>query len=219
MMKKIVSILLLVALTLLALASCAPAEQNDIYSVANASHATAVNTEVTYLTKSGDNLSGWYEVKSEGNDAIIYYDFYRYQYPGEAALGGAETSRIVHNEGTTYYYAGKYYNADDLKAWVGAPSEATFIFNLKEENFTDTVITNNGRELWAMITPEACLEMLGFNLNANEDGIEVTIKTNGTYLVEISLSCTTVSGATMVVRSSYSYNELTLDFSDITGEE
>lgn len=220
MMKKIVSILLVLTLALLALAGCAPEEgPKDIYTIANSSHATAVNTEVSYVTASGDDLSGWYEMKSEGNDAIIYYDFNRYQRPEEAALGGAEVSRIVNVTGTTYYYGGKYYDADELEAWVGAPADATFIFNVAADKFESATLSADGRTLVGVVTPAACLEMFGFDLDANEDKITVTIGTNGTYLTEIALSCVTDSGATMVVRSSYSYNELDLDFSPITGEE
>ena len=221
MMKRFACMLLAVVLifgAMLSLASCQETEQ-DIYTIANTSNATAVNTIISYTAKNGDSLPGWCVMKSEGNNAIIEYDFYRYQYPSESAVDGEVAERIVHSSGKTYYYEGKYYDEDEYVAWVGAPSSATFKFALDASKLTTPAVSLDGKTLTARMTADACLEMFGFNLKANEDGVLLVLNTNGTYLTDIALSCESVSGAKISLVSSYTYNKLALDFSPITGED
>jgi hypothetical protein len=226
-MKKIVSaILVLTAIfgALFMLASCAE-EKKDIYTIANTSEATTVNTQVFFTTAEGDDLGGFYFMQTAGNDAIIEYAYKRLQRPDEV-LAGAEISRIVEvgsaeNPCKTYYYQGKYYDDGDAAPWVGAPSEIQFKFNLQEDKLTTPTISADGTTLIALVTPENCLEMFGFDLDANEEDITIIVTTLDQYLTKLELRCITDDGANISIVSSYSYNDLTgqLDFSAITGEE
>lgn len=219
-MKKIACVLLCLVLAfgaLLALTSCQ--ETKDIYTIANTSDATAVNTIISYTAPNGDMLPGWFVMKSEGNNAIIEYNFNRYQDPEESALGGADASRIVNVSGKTYYYGGKYYDEGEFVAWVGAPSDANFKFQLDPAKLTNPAVSIDGKTLTARITAEACLDMFGFDLDCDEDGVLLVLNTNGTYLTDVALSCASDSGAKISLVSSYTYKELTLDFTPITGED
>ena len=223
-MKKIVSSILALALVLGALfmlASCAE-EKKDIYTIANTSAATTVNTQVFYTTAEGDNLDAFYFMQTAGNDAIIEYAYKRLQRPDEV-LAGAKPSRIVsvgstENPCKTYYYQGKYYNDGEKTPWVGAPSAIQFKFNLQESLLTTPTISADGTTLVALITPENCLEMFGFDLDANEEDISIIVTTLDQYLTKLELRCITDDGASINIVSSYSYNDLTgqLDFSAIT---
>lgn len=226
-MKKIVSIILVLTLALgamLTLASCA-GEEKDIYTIANTSAATSVNTQVFYTTAEGDDLGGFYFMKSAGNDAIIEYSYKRLQHP-EEVLQGANMQRIIsvgsqENPCKTYYYEGKYYDDGETTPWVGAPSEIQFIFNLDSTKMLTSSVSGDGMTLTATITPENCEAMFGFDLDANEENIALSVVAVAGYLNKVELRCTTDDGANVTIVSSYSYNDLTgqLDFSAITGEE
>lgn len=226
-MKKIISVILVLILALgavLTLASCSE-EQKDIYTIANTSAATSVNTQVFYTTAKGDDLGGFYFMKSAGNDAIIEYAYKRLQHP-EEVLAGADMQRIIavgsqENPCKTYYYEGKYYDDGETTPWVGAPSEIQFIFNLDSTKMLTSSLSADGMTLTATITPENCQDMFGFDLDANEENIALSVVAVAGYLNKVELRCTTDDGANVTIVSSYSYNDLTgqLDFSAITGEE
>lgn len=224
-MKKIVSIILVLTLALgvmLALASCGE-EQKDIYTVANTSSATSVYTQVFYTTEKGDDLSGFYFMKSAGNDAIIEYAYKRMQTLDEV-LNGAEPERIISVGSVTepcktYYYGGKYYNDGDTAPWVGAPSEIQFKFNLDSTKMIAPVVAADGSKLTATITAESCNEMFGFDLDADENNISLVVEAVDGYLTKVELKCITNDKSNVTITSSYSYNDLTgqLDFSAVPG--
>ena len=226
-MKKIVSLILVLTLLLgviLVLASCAEAEK-DIYTIANTSDATSVYTQVFYTTKEGDDLGGFYFMKSAGNDAIIEYAYKRLQHPEEVLLGAAP-SRVIsvgsaEKPCKTYYYGGKYYDEGESTPWVGAPSEIQFKFNLDSSKMLSSTLSGDGMTLNATIDAAGCLEMFGFDLDANEENISLLVEAIAGYLTKVELKCVTDDGANVTITSSYSYNDLTgqLDFSAVSGED
>ncbi len=226
-MKKIVSLILVLILALgamLVLASCAE-EQKDIYTIANTSEATSVHTQVFYTTKEGEDFGGFYFMRSAGDDAIIEYAYKRLQHLEEVPAG-APVSRVItvgsaENPCKIYYYRGKYYDDGETTPWVGAPSEIQFKFNLDSTKMLSSTLTNGGMTLNATISAESCLEMFGFDLDANEKNIALVVEAIGGYLSKVELKCVTDDGANITIISSYTYNDLTgqLDFSAIAGED
>lgn len=222
MTKKIISLLLALSMLFgvaLMLGSCNSNEEEvprDIYAIANESAATSVTTQIDYTTAEGDSLDGWFAMQSEGNNAILTYEFSRLQTVEEAAENGL--GRIVREEGKYYYIDGIYYKSGEGEPWIGAPDDTEYKFDLQESKLIDPSISQDGKMLVATMTPENCVEMFGFDIDANGD-LVLTVETNGTNLTRLEISCTTVSGASVYIRSSYSYNtELGLDFSEIIGE-
>ena len=188
----------------------------DIYTIANESNATSVTTQIDYTTAEGDSLDGWFAMQSEGNNAIIDYEFSRLQTVEEAAENGL--GRIVTEKGKYYYIDGIYYKSGEGDPWIGAPDDTEYKFNLDKAKLISPSVSQDGKMLVASMTPENCVEMFGFDIDA-KDELVLVIETNGTNLTRLEISCTTVSGATVYIRSSYSYNtELGLDFSEIIGE-
>ncbi len=190
--------------------------EKDIYTIANESTATSVTTQIDYTTAEGDALEGWFAMQSEGNNAIITYEFSRLQTVEEAAENGL--GRIVREEGKYYYIDGIYYKSGEGTPWIGAPDDTEYKFNLDKSKLINPAVSNEGKMLVATMTPENCVEMFGFDIDA-KDELVIVVETNGTNLTRLEISCTTVSGAQVFIRNSYSYNtELDLDFSEIIGE-
>ncbi len=203
-------------LTLILLPKDDTPEARDIYTIANESTATSVTTQIDYTTAEGDSLDGWFAMQSEGNNAIITYEFSRLQTVEEAAANGL--GRIVREEGKYYYIDGIYYKSGEGTPWIGAPDDTEYKFNLDPAKLINPSVSNDGKMLVATMTPENCQEMFGFDIDA-KDELVISVETNGTNLTRLEISCTTVSGAAVYIRSSYSYNtELDLDFSEIIGE-
>ena len=188
----------------------------DIYTIANESNATSVTTQIDFTTAEGESLDGWFAMQSEGNNAIIDYEFSWLQTVEEAAENGL--GRIVTEEGKYYYIDGIYYKSGEGTPWIGAPDETEYKFELDQTKLINPTVSQDGKTLVATMTPTNCVEMFGFDINAKGD-LVLVIETNGTNLTRLEISCTTVSDAKVYIRNSYSYNtELNLDFSEIIGE-
>ena len=217
-MKKIIS-LILVCLSVFgcagALASCTGNNTPEIYSIASSVSATRTVTYVEYTTASGEELNGEYIMDVEGNNSIFTYKYDRYRTTEEALTEGT-ADRIKHVEGALYYKDGKY--SVNGEAWDAANPVAIEIkLNLDEELLNNTYVSKDGRTLTATLSPENAAKVLGTDLNAEGD-ISIEVLTNGTYLTSVNVFCNTVSGAEVVIRTSYSYNRIELDFPEIDAE-
>ncbi len=217
-MKRIVSLILALALSacaMLSLASCG--ESFDVYTVANESKATTVITQVNIKDKDGNDLEQIFDVKSAGNDAIIEYKFKRLVGIDEAAETGLP--RVYEENGKIYYIDGKYYNSGEGEnPWTGSPSETLYKFSINKAKLIEPTVSEDGLSFSATMTPENCQEMFNFGHTASES-VEIKVETNGVNLTRVYISYYTVDGATVSMTSSYSYNVLELDFSEIIGEE
>lgn len=192
-------------------------QPKDIYTIANNSTATTITTKVGYKAPNGEDFGGWYVAKREGNNMIIEYEYDRYQTVEESVENG-DTDRRVQEEGTVYYLNGKYYDSGDASKtpWVGSPLDINFKFNLDPAKLSN-IVTPAENVLYAAMTPEACAEMFGINIACKGD-ISLYIATNGVQLTEMQMLYTTTTGAIVTVFTTYSYNDIVLDFSPITGE-
>ena len=224
---KLLALMLVVALSVGVLAAVLlikrPQDDNgdgdpaDIYTIANNSTATAVTTRIGYAAPNGDDFNGWYVAKRQDNNMIIEYEFDRYQTIEESVASGS-TDRFVSEEGVVYYLDGKYYDSyDESKTpWVDAPLDVNFKFNISKDKLSN-IVTPSENIIYAAMTPEACLEMFGIEIDC-EGTISLYLATNGVQLTEMQLVYTTDSGAVVTVFTTYSYNDLTLDFTPVTGD-
>lgn len=227
MKKRILSTFLCVALiltTALSLASCGLIQRifgkkqaDDIYTIANNSTATAITTKIDYQAANGEDFGGWYVAKRDGNNMIVEYEYDRYQTIEESMESGS-SDRKVKEVGTVYYLNGKYYDSGDAAKtpWVGSPLDVNFKFDLDKSKLSN-IVTPEDNVLYATMTPEACAEMFGITINC-EETISLYIATNGVQITEMQMVYTTTSGASVTVFTTYSYNDLVLDFTPITGD-
>ena len=219
--SKFLILMLVIAMAVTSLTACKlfgkKDEATDIYSIANNSTATAITTSINYAAANGDEFSGWYVAKRDGNNMIIEYEFDRYQ-TIEESVANQNTDRIVSEAGVVYYLDGKYYDSyDESKTpWVDAPLDVNFKFNIQQEKLSG-ISAPSANTLYATMTPEACLEMFGVEIDC-EGSISLYLATNGVQITEMKLVYTTDSGAVVNVFTTYSYNDLVLDFTPVTGE-
>lgn len=209
-MKKLLCLILTLALfagSAFALASCKEKEK-DIYDLASELNATKTVTFVEYKTASGDELNGEYVMEVSGSNSKFTYSYDRYRTADEL-IADNTNERIKTITGAVYCKDGKY--SGDGVVWGSSPVATDLKFNITAENLVNATVSEDGHELVAEITPEKAEATLGVALDA-EGNISLTVTSNGTYLTGVTISCTTKSGASMTIRTSYSYNALTIDF-------
>lgn len=217
-MKKIICLILaltIAVVSLCAFASCSGEKKmlKEFAETVKRTSATKIVTIVDVEDKSGEKLGGIYSLEIEGGNSVSDYNFTTYRTIGEGAgdyANGETPSRFKTVAGKAYYKDGKIsYDGD---AWVaGDPVAVDIRFDLKTELLKDPSFSEDGTTLEAKISAENSKAILGVDLNADGD-IEITVVTAASRLTSISVSCTTKNGATMSIRTSYSYNPITLEF-------
>lgn len=188
------------------------ASSGNVYEIANSSKPTKVTTEVSYVTKSGDDLSGYFVTTVDGNNTVFDYYYERLSTPAESIADGTN-NRVKPIDGTIYYIDGVY-SGDQDKWEPGTGTALDLKFNLDKSKLKEATLNEDGTVLTAKIAPENAADIIGTNLNATED-IEITVQTNGVNLTMIIISCNTANGA-MTIRTSYTYNAQ--DLSSVKGE-
>lgn len=209
-MKKILCLILAAVLCLgctVALASCKE-EVTDVFTYAENLAPTRTTTFVTYKAANGDVLEGEYVLEVNGDDAIFTYTYDKYR-TAEEAIEDNDSTPIKTVEGKVYRKDGKY--SDDGEIWGSSPVATEIKLNLKRELLSNVNLSEDGNTLTAEIAPDKAEEVLGTTLSANGN-IAITAVANGTYLTGVVLTCTTAEGATLEIRTSYSYNVLELVF-------
>lgn len=216
-MKKIISLLLSLTLILgcmLILGSCGgDTETNVIYDVVKNSAPTKTVTLIDYVKTNGDALSDAYYMSVEGNNSIFEYSRERMLHPDEALdyiEEGLPITKYITEEGKIYYKDGKY--SEDGETWsAAAPSVTPIKFDLKEEYLTDVTINEDNTVLTAKIAAENIVNVFGVALDVTGT-LDITVETNGVNLSKVTLSGTTTSGASIELRTSYTYSPLVLEF-------
>ena len=216
-MKKIISTLLALVMLVSCLAvmtSCKKDDENEtpsIYEIIKSSDPTKIVTSVTYTDSLGEDLSGIYEMAIDGEDSIFTYTYKRYRTPEEGAAEGT-TETVKELTGKVYYKDYVYSSEGD--GWnASAPIGSNIKLDIQEGYLTDATVSEDGTVLTATLTSANAISALSTDLSVAEDGvITITVTTNGINLTEILLKCTTKSGASVIVRTSYSYTPVTLEF-------
>ncbi|MBQ7363024.1 MAG: hypothetical protein IJW48_01095 [Clostridia bacterium] len=210
-MKKILCLILALGLVLstgAALVSCGGEKLPAIYTYAEELDPTRTVTSVEYTDANGIKLVGWYDLQVAGENSIFTYEYDRYRTVEEAVDEGV-ADRIKTVSGTVYCKDGKY--SGDGVNWGSSPVATEIKLNLDPDLLSDAVISEDGNTLTAAITPENSEAVLGTSLSA-VGNISITATANGTYLTGVVLTCTTIEGATVTVRTSYSRNVIELTF-------
>ena len=213
-MKKLICLILALACSLgvvVGFTSCGGEKDETpaIFEIAKTSAPTKIITQVDYTDSYGQDLDGYYEMQIEGNNSIFEFEYSRYRTVEEGVAEG-NTSRIKTVAGVVYFKDGK--TSTDGEKWDSEAVTAVDIkFNLDPALLTDATISDDGTVLTATIAKDKVAEVLGTDLSTGGD-VTLEVKTNGTYLTFVTVSCTTISGGSMVVRTSYSYNAITLEF-------
>lgn len=209
-MKKLICLLLALVCSV-ALFSCGGSDVPAPLALAAEAEPTRITTLVSYTSKVNDEdvkLNGNYQMEVNGSDSIFTYSYERMATIQEANDGDIKTIA-----GKIYYKDGQY--STDGEEWESeAPTAIRMNLNLKAEYLTDVTVSEDTQTLTAKVSGENIKNVLGIeNLGAKGD-VSITVKTNGVHLTEVDVAYTTSSDAAVTVRTSYSYNPVTLDFKD-----
>ena len=210
-MKKTLSLLLALLMLVscvLAMVSC---RKSAIYELAANSAPTVIVTAVDYIDADGTQLIGDYTMSIEGDNSIFEFLYQRYRLP-EDGVADDTYEMIKEKKGTIYYKDGAY-STDGDEYEAEAPTAIQLRFNLDKDYLKDVSISEDDTVLTAKISPENAKHVLGTDLKAGGD-ISITVKTNGVNLTMVFVECVAVNGATVSVRTSYSYNSVNLEFPD-----
>ena len=147
----------------------------------------------------------------EGDNSIFEFLYQRYRLP-EDGVADDSYEMIKEKKGTIYYKDGAY-STDGDEYEAEAPTAIQLRFNLDKDYLKDVSISEDDTVLTAKISPENAKHVLGTDLKAEGD-ISITVKTNGVNLTMVFVECVAVNGATVSIRTSYSYNSVNLEFPD-----
>lgn len=184
---------------------------NPIEDVVVASSPTKIVTKVTYLYPDGDirygtDLNGDYSLEIDGDDAIFRYDYNTFATIEEGADNWIKTVA-----GTVYYKDGKV-SVTDGEVWDAIPAIAVNRrFQLLKNHFKTYEKSEDEKTLTATITGSNIAGVIGYEISAIGD-ISFVLTTDGIYMRSITISYTSLEGAVVTIDTSYSYNEITLDF-------
>ena len=192
----------------LAMVSC---KKSAIYELAANSAPTVIVTAVDYIDADGTQLIGDYKMSIEGDNSIFEFLYQRYRYPEDGVA--EDTYEMIKEKKGTIYYKDGAYSTDGDEYEAEAPTAIQLRFNLDKDYLKDVSISEDDTVLTAKISPENAKHVLGTDLKAEGD-ISITVKTNGVNLTMVFVECVAVNGATVSIRTSYSYNSVNLEFPD-----
>ena len=212
-MKKIISLLLATTLVF-ALFSCGKEEQkvselDEFVNVISSSSPTKITTIYSYLDSvNGNNvLTGNFETFIYGDDFHMTYNYQTYAVPGPEA---DPKNPIKDNVGVVYYQDGKY--SEDGENWFTlAPNELTLQIKLElsEDNLGEYELNDEKTTLTVNLSNAQAKKVLGIDVNATEDGVDVRISHDGTYIREVIVSYATENAETVSYQTRYLYEPQT----------
>ena len=217
-MKRIISLLLAI-ICVFTLFSCGEDSPVTAFTkIVSSSEPTKIITLTSY--NDGDNvLLGSYETQFYGSEFMMLYDYEAYQVP---APGANPDDYIAHRNGKIYYRDGLY-STDEGNTWnTGTPSESAMQvkFDLNAVELKDYNVSKDKKTLDVTVTAEEAEKILGIEISATEDGVQIQVVHDGKNLRQIRVSYATENATLVSLETSYSYSEVTSPFAsdDATGE-
>lgn len=198
-MKKILCLALLLVCAF-SFFSCAGATDAFI-EVVNTSKPTKI-VSITHFKPAGEAALEGEFITTVKEDMITF----EFEYQRFAEIAPGATDRVETVKGTVYYKDGKY--STDGENWFTEAPEVGLGhigLNLTPANLGDFTITKDQRTLFTTLTAEQAQALLGINvISVDENGVYLTIDTNGTKLVKTSVSYST-GNAEVSIETSYEY--------------
>ena len=183
---------------------------NPLEEVVASSAPTKIVTLVTYAFADTDprseaDLNGTYVLEMNGSDSIFTYDYNTFATPEEGL-----DDWVKNISGKIYVKDGQV--STDGVEWEAASAETINTkFNLVKDSFKTYTKSADEKTLTATITGDNIESVIGYEISATGD-ITVVVTTDGYYMRSVVISYTSTEGASVIIDTSYSYNELTLNF-------
>lgn len=185
---------------------------NPLEEVVAASRPTKIVTKVTYVYPNDDqrskyDLDGLYSLEINGSDSKFAYDYKLFAIPGEGEADVPVKSVV----GTIYFKDGKIFVAEG-EGWENISSQTVNkSFNLLKNRFKTYEKSEDEKTLTATITADNIEDVIGYSLSAKGD-ITVVVTTDGVYMRGVTISYKSAEGADVTIDTSYSYNDITIEF-------
>ncbi len=175
----------------------------------NSSSPTQIVTTVRYTAPGQQELISSYTTERDAKEGVERFEFYveRYATIEEGIPGGLKEIRGIiwkDADGSILNSEGDVWSSADA---VGYLAES---LTLRDSYVKSYETSDNGNDITAYVTVANSERVFGVNIDANGD-IKLEIDTNGTYLYEVTVTYTTVSGATVSVVTSYDYAVIDLE--------
>ena len=198
-MKKILCLALLLVCTL-SFVACTGATGAFI-EVVNSSKPTKI-VSITHFKPEGETaLEGKFVTLIDGDEVTFEFEYQQF-----CEIAPGKTDRVETVSGTVYYKNGKY--STDGENWFTEAPElglGNIGLNLTPDNLGDYTLTSDQRTLFTTLSAEEAAVVLGIDaLTVDEDGVYLTIDTNGTKLVKMTVSYST-GNAEVSIETSYEY--------------
>lgn len=220
-MKKFICLLLVLACSF-AMFSCGKKGKSDvdgISKIVNESVATKIVTKVDYVPVDDEALSGVYTTSLDRATGKSQFSFRytRYVDPSEMY-----PEYIKPMEGAIWYDANGEISRDSGETWEPNTVKPYLQYSLdvSAARFVSVTFSEDGTDMTAEIDPSESKRAFGTDISANGN-ITLEIKTDGTYLYEVTVKYTAKdTGALVTVITSYDYSEINFDFGiEIAPEE
>ena len=175
----------------------------EIFATVNSSDPTQIVSKIDY-TVGNKTFTSSYTTERDSQTGVERFEFHikRYATIEELLPGNVKelNGKVWKNaDGSVINSEGDAWSADDA---VGFLSE---MLDVKKEFFKSVELSDNNKDLSAVISAENSERVFGSQINASGD-ITLTIDTNGTYLYQITVKYTTASGALINIVTSYDYS-------------
>ncbi len=207
--KRIICLILALTCAFV-LFSCGGASADAFIEMAENSSPTKIITQ-TSINDGEETLSGRFETTVNGSNSEMIYEYQRYATIEEGVAG--DTDEFIKTVSGTIYYQNGSYSTDGTNWTTSIPDASTLQvqFKLTEKNLGDFTVSTDGKTLTTTITSAQAAEILGIDVAATEDGVALTIVTDGVYLRRISVSYATENAENVSIETSYSYNAIVED--------
>lgn len=209
MMKKTVSILLILVLCLGAMTSCSifPTQQGkfDPFNAFNSDLTpSTIKTVVDYVFVDSDNktqnLQGTYETVIDGDKSEMTFSYQRLAKIEEMLTDG----RIVTVSGTIYKDGDRVSTDGDTWEDGAALPGSNFKLKLEKEYFSSYSVSEDQSVMNGVLAPGKVAAALGVELQANGD-VRLKVTGNGELVTGMEVSYTSNTGASVWIRTSYTY--------------
>ena len=214
-MKKIICFAL-VLLMLFGMSSCF-LKKDDTIEIGGVSEASKVTSIVTYVDDNG-TLTSQYVTEIDRTNELAIFSYVIQSY---APFELGSDARVVTETGAIHYnMAAMEMTADGGKNWFTTDDDVDAGLNLKlqREQFKTYEPFDDGYSAVATLDPAQAKSVLGTEVETKDGSdITVTIVSNGTFVYNIGFEYIAVSGARVIVETTYNYEKITLDFSGLEG--
>ncbi len=206
-MKKVLCLVLSLVM-LLCLVACDNSQgKTDLFDLIDQGRVpVTITTTVSYNyidEANADNnvsLSGYYKTVNEWDRSIFTFTYERLPTVEE------KSDTLVKTISGTIYKDGDKVSTDgDTFEDASALPGFGITVDLKEENFPSYTVSEDGKSFSATLTGDNIEKALGVKLSCNDEGVKVTVTSNGTVLSGITVAYKTASGADLFIATSYTY--------------